>query len=126
MKKMLASLSVFLMITGCASTKQYVPAASMNSLKGGNALIHVERKDEFTGSGRSVVVTDDGKKMGSLSTGHAITWQRPAGLMKINLAPAALAVKDLPPLKVNVVPGREYDFVVFFSWSDSSMVIKPK
>jgi len=98
--------------------------ATRDELKPGNALIRVERESGFVGSGRSVAVTDNGVKTGSLSPGDFITWQRPAGPMDINLAPATLAVTPGEPIHVDAVAGEEYRFVTFWSWVANTFVIK--
>lgn len=114
------------LLSACATTEQYAPAATPDTLKAGNALIRVERESGVVGGGRSVEVTDNGVKTGSLAPGAAITWQRPAGPMAINLAPAALAVGKLQPIHVDVVAGQRYEFTVSWSWGDDSFVLRRK
>lgn len=42
--KKISSLFAILLLSACASTKQFVPAASLETLTEENALINVERK----------------------------------------------------------------------------------
>ena len=117
---------VALLLSACASTKQYAPTATREGLKAGNALIRVERENGAVGAGRSVEVTDNGVKTGSLSPGALISWERPAGPMDINLAPAALAVTPGAPIRVEAVAGEEYQFIISWSWSANTFVIRKK
>ena len=126
MNKFLIVLFVGLGLAGCATTKQNVPAATMDTLKVGNALIRVERESGLVGSGRSTEVTDNGVIVGQLSPGNSITWERPSGTLVISLAPAKLAVKNLTPLRVDAISGQEYEFRIFWSWEENSFVIKQK
>ena len=126
MNRAIVGTVLVLLLSACAATKQYAPTATRDSLKAGNALIRVERESGFVGGGRSVEVTDDGSKMGSLSPGDSIAWERPAGPMDINLAPAALAVTPGKPIHVDVVAGQEYQFTTFWSWAANTFVIQRK
>jgi len=124
MKRIFTALITTILLSSCATTKQYVPTATLETLKPGNSLVRVERKSGFVGSGRSVEVTDNGVKTGSLSPGDTIIWQRPAGPMDINLAEAALAVTPGEPIHVNAIEGHEYNFVTFWSWAANTFVIR--
>lgn len=125
MNRAIVGVLAVLLLSACATTKQYSPMATRSNLKPGNALIRVERLSWWIdGAGRSVEVTDNGVKMGSLSNGGSITWQRPAGPMDINLAPAFLAVTPGEPIHVDVAAGREYRFVTFWSSGAGTFVIK--
>lgn len=126
MKRTIIGMVVVLLLSACATTKQYTPMATREELKTGNALIRIERETGIIGAGRSVEVTDNGVKTGSLSPGNSITWERSAGPMDINLAPAALAVTQGEPIHVDVVAGNEYQFVTMWSWAANTFVIRKK
>ena len=126
MNKTIVGMLAVAMLSACAATKQYAPMATRADLKPGNALIRVERESGIVGAGRSVEVTDNGVKVGSLSPGDSITWQRAAGRMDINLAAAALAVTPGESIRVDVVAGQEYQFVTFWSWRANTFVIQRK
>ena len=126
MNKVIVGMLSVLLLSACATTKQYAPIATREGLKEGNALIRVERESGIVGAGRSVEVTDNGVKTGSLSPGNSITWERPAGPMDINLAPAALAVTPGEPIHVDVVAGEEYQFITLWSWGAHTFVIRRK
>lgn len=125
MKRILVLCVMVLGLYGCASTNQYVPVATFDSLDTGNALIAVQRESGFMGGGVSVDVTDNGEIVGEVASGDSLTWQRAAGNMDITLAPLTLNVKDnLKPLHVKVVAGEQYNFKVFLSMEEGSFVIQ--
>jgi len=117
--------TMVLVVSGC-TTSQNVPLANKKNLVPGNALIKVERESGFIGGGRRVGVTDNGKKVGALSQGNSIVWQRKPGKMALKLQPAFAAVKDYPPINVNVKPGKTYNYIVTLSHQEGSFIIRKK
>ncbi len=126
MKRAIIGILPLVLLTACASTKQYAPMATHDQLKAGNALIVVKRESGFIGGGRSIEITDNGVKTGSLAPGDSISWQRPEGPMEINLAPAALMVSPGIPIHVDVIAGQEYHFATFLSNDTHTFVLRQK
>lgn len=107
-------LAAVLVLTGCATTQQYVPAASKENLAAGNVLIQIERQEGFVGGGRSVAISDDGKVVGELSPGKSLIYQRPAGDFVLQLVPSTLAVSNPIPITIHSTAGKQYNFTVYW------------
>ncbi len=123
MKKIILFLCCVI-LTGCASTTQFVPLANEKNLADGNVLINVHRKNEFVGGGRAVKVKDNDTVIGEVTPGKSLVWQRSPGKMVLKLVPSALAVSDQPPIEEDAVIGYIYNYLVYWSWEANSFVIK--
>jgi len=106
-------LSILIVFTGCAITCQNVPLANINNLQEGNALITVNRVSNLLGAARSVEVTDNGVIIGKVSSGKSLSWQRPAGKMRLELVESFGAVLYPTPINITVEAGKEYNFEIF-------------
>jgi len=114
MKKCALLLTVVLFLTACSTTQQYLPLASLENLSAGNALIKVERRNDFIGSGRSLEISDNGKVVGAISPGKYLIWQRPAGDFVLQIVPAFLAASNPIPLNIRAEAGKQYNFLVYW------------
>jgi hypothetical protein len=114
MKKCALLLTVVLFLTACSTTQQYLPLASLENLSAGNALIKVERRNDFIGSGRSLEISDNGKVVGAISPGKYLIWQRPAGDFVLQIVPAFLAASNPIPLNIRTEAGKQYNFLVYW------------
>lgn len=104
-----------LLVTGCASTKQFVPAASVGSLQPGNALVRVTRSSSVVGGGIPAEIRDGNTKIGTLGPSGVLTWERPAGFMLLEMK----NWEDNTSLLDKVEPGKCYDFTV--EWGPKQM-----
>lgn len=121
-KQIMVAVCVVVM-AGCVSvTEQAVPVSSKYSIRPGNALIIVERKQERNARAHAVEVTDNGKTIGLLGVGigkrnnrsrHQLVWQRPAGTMILKLTPSMI-VSDENTVTERVRAGKTYTFTVGF------------
>lgn len=109
MKRRAFLFTVVLFLAACATTQQYVPLASSENLSAGNALIKVERRNDFIGSGRSLQISDNGKVVGAISPGKYLIWQRTAGYFVLQI----LAASNSTPLYISAEAGKHYNFVVY-------------
>ena len=119
-------LFLLVLISGCTSvTEQIYPTATLDTLKTGNALIIVERKEENAASANLVEVSENGTVVGQLGVGikikdkrkyHQLVWERPAGPMRLELTPSFI-VKNASPIVENVEAGKTYTYVVGFKYS---------
>jgi len=112
--KKIAIVLVGIFLSGCATTRQYLPVADQNTLSPGNVLIKVERHIEFVCSRESVEVSDDGKVVGQLAPGGFLIWQRPAGIFQLKLIQKDLVVRNPVPVIVDGKSGQQYDFEIFW------------
>jgi hypothetical protein len=112
-KKCAFLFTVVLFFAACATTQQYVPPASFEDLSAGNALIKVERRNDFIGSGQSVKISDNGRVVGSLSPGKYLIWQRPAGDFLLGIVPAFFGAPNSTPLNIRAEAGKQYIFLVY-------------
>lgn len=104
---------VVLLLAVCARTQQYVPLAGFENLSAGNALIKVERRNDFIGSSQSLQISDDGRVVGAISPGKYLIWQRPAGDFVLQIVATLLAGSNLTPLSIRAEAGKQYNFVVY-------------
>ena len=104
---------VVLLLAVCARTQQYVPLASFENLSAGNALIKVDRRNDFIGSGQSLQISDNGRVVGAISPGKYLIWQRPAGDFVLQIVPTLLAASNLKPLNIHAEAGKQYNFLVY-------------
>jgi len=112
-------------ISACATTEQYVDVGNYKNLAPGNALIRVDRKNEFVGSGRSLKISDNGRVVGQLSPGNYLMWQRPAGEFQLQIVPAFLAASHPIPLETTARPGEELIFEIAWSWGKATFELRP-
>lgn len=115
MKRIAFVVTTALVLAGCATTQQYVPAASQETLTPGNVLVKIERKEGFLGAARSVEVSDDGKVVGELASGKSLTYQRPAGDFVLQLVPKSGMVSNPKPVDVHGIAGKQYNFSIYWS-----------
>jgi hypothetical protein len=113
MKKYAFLFMVVLLLAVCARTQQYVPLAGFENLSAGNALIKVERRNDFIGSSQSLQISDDGRVVGAISPGKYLIWQRPAGDFVLQIVATLLAGSNLTPLSIRAEAGKQYNFVVY-------------
>jgi len=104
---------VVLLLAVCARTQQYVPLASFENLSAGNALIRVERKNDFIGSGQYLQISDNGRVVGMVSPGKYLIWQRPAGDFVLQIVPAFFGAPNLTPLNIRAEAGKQYNFLMY-------------
>jgi len=83
------------------------------NLSAGNALIKVERRNDFIDSSQSLQISDDGRVVGAISPGKYLIWQRPAGDFVLQIIPTLLAGSNLTPLSIRAEAGKQYNFVVY-------------
>jgi hypothetical protein len=103
-----------IILSACATTKQYAPVSDLSNLSPGNVLIKVERRSDFMGSGRSIEVSDDGTIVGQVAPGEFLVWQRPAGIFVLQLVPKTGVISNPVPLKIDAKSGQQYDFEIFW------------
>ncbi|MGO9138553.1 MAG: hypothetical protein ACLP9S_06490 [Syntrophales bacterium] len=113
MKKCAILFTAVLFLAACATTEQYVPPASFENLSTGNALIMVERRNDFIGFDQSVKISDNGRVVGSLSPGKYLIWQRPAGDFVLQIVPALYGAPNSTPLNIRAKAGKQYNFLVY-------------
>ncbi len=75
----------------------------------GDALVKVEPRNDFIGSGRSLQISDNGKVVGAISPGKYLIWQRTAGYFVLQI----LAASNSTPLYISAEAGKHYNFVVY-------------
>jgi hypothetical protein len=113
MKKHAFLFTAVLFLAACATTQQYVPLASFENLSAGNALIRVERRNDFIGSTQSLQISDNGRVIGAISPGKYLIWQRPAGDFVLQIVPAFSAASNPTPLNIRAEAGKQYNFLVY-------------
>jgi len=102
-----------LLLAVCARTQQYVPLASFENLSAGNALIKVERRNDFIGFSQSLQISDNGRVVGAISPGKYLIWQPPAGDFVLQIVPTLLAASNSTPLKIRAEARKQYNFFVY-------------
>ncbi len=122
--KCLFAVSV-LVLVGCASTRQFVPEAGVRNVSAETAVISVERKHSIlVGTVRAVTVEDNGKAVGEIGRCGKLTWERPAGDMKLTLAKSFGMVKgDVQPVEASVQAGKVYKYYVEWSEEKHSFIL---
>ena len=113
-----------LALAGCASTKQFVPEASVREVSAERAVIAVERKPSVPGNVRTVTVEDNGKAVGEVARCGKITWERPAGDMKLTLSKSfGMVSGDAATVEASVQAGTVYKYYVVWSEEKRSFIL---
>ncbi|MGA7877090.1 MAG: hypothetical protein WCA08_15630 [Desulfoferrobacter sp.] len=113
-----------LFLASCTGTQQFVPKASVYKTSDEKAVITVERKYSRRGGMRQVTLVDSGNAVGELGNCGKLTWERPAGSMKLTLKPSFGMVKDdVPPVEESVAPGKVYRYYVVWDAKVNSFAI---
>lgn len=104
--------------TGCVSTSQKLPIASMDTLDPVMALILLHRPEAW---GTAVRVRDDGKVVGDIAPGGSLVRQRSAGKTNLKLSwvrPLLDAVLDARRTYCEVAAGQEYSLKILHAHDD--------
>ena len=113
---MLTCIWVYLavaLLTGCAATKQIIPAAS-GPIPSNSARIIVLREGGFAGSAAPIGITDSGKQIGEVGLHSQLVWDRVAGSMQLVGFHANAPDHRTPPIQMCVGAGMTYRFMA--SW----------
>jgi hypothetical protein len=122
----LTCISVYLVVallTGCASTKQMVPAAS-GPIPANSARIIVLREGGFAGSAAPIGIIDSGKQIGEVGLHSQLVWDRIAGPMQLVGFHADAPDHRTPPIQMCVGAGMTYRFMA--SWPALNIHNYPK
>ena len=106
------------LLTGCAATKQIIPAAS-GPIPSNSARIIVLREGGFAGSAAPIGITDSGKPIGEVGLHGQLVWDRNAGPMQLVGFHADAPDHRTPPIQMCVGAGMTYRFVA--SWPALNM-----
>jgi hypothetical protein len=76
------------------------------------------------GTVRAVTVEDNGKAVGEIGRCGKLTWERPAGDMKLTLAKSFGMVRgDVQPVEASVQAGKAYKYYVEWSEEKHSFIV---
>ena len=76
-------LSLFI-LTGCATTQQYLPPPSRSEIDPQQARIVIKRTNELGGSGCNYEIQDNETPIGTVSIGGELIWDRKPGKMRLS------------------------------------------
>ncbi|WP_319577030.1 ankyrin repeat domain-containing protein [uncultured Desulfobacter sp.] len=111
MAKYLILMTILLLfLTGCASTTQQFPTPSEQKIEEGQVRISLYREKSFEGSIVRIPIKDGHSKVGDISNGGALTWDRPAG--KTCLTTTGAWNNSFHEICFDSVAGQEYKISV--------------
>lgn len=109
---MLTIIICGILLVGCnVQTSQSIPRPATFSVAPDKARINVFRPKIFYGSGCSIKIQDNGNAIGYIGPGGRLTWDRPAGEMRLD-ARVVIWNSAFEPLLLSVKEGGVYNVVV--------------
>jgi len=103
-------LIVISILSGCATTTQYVPIPTSH-LDNQSAIIVLKRLGAFRGAGRTVSVYDNEEKIGKLASNGVLQWMRKKGTLKLDIKQDGKTYNSLiMDIKNNEVYNLTYDY----------------
>ena len=125
MKNTMLLLLLGLFAGGCASTSQFVPTTSQAAMADDKVLVKVTRNNVLYGAARGITVIDNEQPIGKVGPGGSLSWERSPGKLALKLKPSFGMVREIPPLVTMTERGDVEEFLVEFSMTQQSFIIRP-
>ncbi len=112
LKTCVGCLAVGLM-SGCASTTQFVPKPDLSKVSESTVFVEVHRPNGLLGCANAFTVRDNGTHIGNLGPNGYLIWKRTAGPMKLVVGPM-VNLGDFSPVSINLQGATKYSFSASF------------